>query len=60
MISLMNLDEWGREVEIEEGKVSSKTKKKDQEQVCACGRKVCCGKHKNGQCSCQQRGREHE
>ena len=46
--------------EAEEEKVSSKKKKEDQEHPCACGRTVCCGKHKNAQCACQQRGREHE
>lgn len=27
---------------------------------CACGRAVCCGKHKNGGCACHQKGREHD
>ena len=26
---------------------------------CACGRTVCCGKHKNGQCACHK-GRERD
>ena len=27
---------------------------KEEKASCACGRKVCCGKHKNGQCACHK------
>ena len=27
---------------------------------CNCGRTVCCGKHKNSQCACHQKGRERD
>ena len=36
-----------------------KSNKAEHESHCACGRKVCCGKHKNGQCACHK-GKERE
>lgn len=62
MISLMSLEEWMSPDELEE---KEKTIKDDKNSVpehnCACGRTVCCGKHrKNGQCSCQKVGRQHD
>ena len=34
--------------------------KKENDVRCACGRKVCCGKHKNGQCSYHKKERERD
>ena len=50
---------------IEEGfkeaqKEMQENSKKKKEEKCPCGRAVCCGKHKNGGCTCQRQGREHD
>ncbi len=47
--------------EFAEGKaVSDSVKKVEKEHKCACGRKVCCGKHKKGQCACGNRQKERD
>lgn len=38
----------------------AKSSKKGKKQPCACGNAVCCGKHKGGQCSCQNQKRERD
>jgi len=38
---------------------ASKPAKSEKKSGCACGRKVCCGKHKNCQCSCKK-GKERD
>jgi len=44
---------------IEEAKeeIQKNNSRKERKQ-CACGRTVCCGKHKSGQCSCQKKQKE--
>ena len=47
--------------EASEDMKKDKADKKASAHGCACGRAVCCGKHKNGQCACQQKeGRTHD
>ena len=52
----MNLSLW---IDDEEGRIDEENKKKataskvKESSKCACGRAVCCGRHKKGQCSCQ-------
>ena len=52
MVMLLNMEEWV----VPEEENSDSEKKKEPE--CKCGRAVCCGKHKNGQCSCQKKEKE--
>lgn len=47
------VDEAAEEMKKETGKKKAK-------KPCACGRTVCCGKHKNGQCSCKNTGKERD
>ena len=49
-------------VDIIENDLDSARRQKDLEKQekkegCSCGRQVCCGKHKNSQCACHQKGR---
>lgn len=61
MINLMNMEEWMTPDELEAEKKDAKEEKKSAlESKCACGRKVCCGKHKNGRCACSKGGRQHD
>ena len=53
----MSLALWWEEEDQQMEKNTDK-KKTEEAPKCACGRKVCCGKHKNGQCACQQKGHE--
>ena len=55
MISLW-LDEGIEEALDDMKKEESQKKKKGT--PCACGRAVCCGKHKRGQCSCSGNQKE--
>ncbi len=55
MISLW-LDEGVEEALDDMKKEESQKKKKGT--PCACGRAVCCGKHKRGQCSCSGNQKE--
>ncbi len=58
----MNLGLWFEEDENvltkDEAAKEVAKKKEKTEHKCACGRAVCCGKHKNGQCSCQNNQRQ--
>ena len=48
-------------IEEAEEEMKKKPQQKETETTgCACGRAVCCGKHKNGQCACQKQGRERD
>ena len=55
MVVLMNSEDWEEMEKSETEKVKGKDKK-----VCACGRVVCCGKHKNCQCSYKKEGKERD
>ena len=55
----MSLALWLDEEE-EQIKKSTDEKKAQDAPKCACGHKVCCGKHKNSQCACQKQGRERD
>ena len=44
---------------IEEASKEIEKNSEEKKEKCACGRAVCCGKHKNGQYSCQKQQREH-
>ena len=57
MLSLW-LEEGVEEADLEV-KREVQQKKEEKKASCACGRTVCCGKHKNGQCSCYK-GRERD
>ena len=48
------------EDELNSEKQERKDLKEKKQTVCACGRKVCCGKNKNGQCSCHVNVKEHD
>jgi len=56
----MNLMLWLEEDEEQQMKKDEKEKENQEALKCACGRAVCCGKHKKGQCSCQNQKRERE
>lgn len=58
MISLW-MDE-GMEEASQDTKKTEAEKRAPEDHKCACGRKVCCGKHKNGQCACAGKGRQHD
>ena len=53
----MNLDDWKGPGENDES--LQKGSKKAEKTPCACGRAVCCGKHKKGQCACKCKQKEH-
>ena len=55
----LHADEVGVEV-VEARRKKAEREKAKQKSGCACGRTVCCGKHKNGQCACQKKGRVRE
>ena len=55
----MHLALWLEEEE-EQMEENADKKKAQEAPKCACGRKVCCTKHKNGGCACQQKGRERD
>ena len=48
----------GRRVDL--SFLSKSAKKTEEKSGCACGRKVCCGKHKSGHCSCRKKGLERD
>ena len=58
----MSISLWIDEEEFmsQENKAASRKTNKGEitAQKCACGRAVCCGKHKKGQCSCQNNQRQ--
>ena len=51
--------EEGREQDFSEKPVVFRAEDRSVHR-CACGRTVCCGKHKNGQCACSKEGRQHD
>ena len=52
------LDEEMEEAQEEMKKNTGKKGKTGNDAKCACGRAVCCGKHKGGQCSCCKNQKE--
>ena len=59
----MNLSLWLEEDEDvlkKEEQAAEKVadEKEKTKHKCACGRAVCCGRHKNGRCSCQNNQRQ--
>ena len=55
----MNLMLWFEgEEEQEENNTDTAPKKEEEAPKCVCGRAVCCGKHKSGQCSCGKKQKE--
>ena len=59
MINLW-MDEGMDEESKDMKKDKTDNKKTSTAEGCACGRAVCCGKHKNGQCSCQNHLRQKD
>ncbi len=60
----MNISLWLDEdeeeiVEVPQKKKEITSKKTSAHKKCACGRAVCCGKHK-GQCHCQNNSRQRQ
>ena len=51
---------WDNGESVKKSCVLNSAKKGEKKSGCACGRKVCCGKHKNGQCACSKGGRQHD
>ena len=54
------IEEGFEEIEAEASKKSIEKNKNKTVPGCDCGRAVCCGKHKKGQCSCGQNQKERE
>ena len=65
MVLYMDMEAWENCEEMwQSGKSAEKvfvldpTQKIEEKSGCACGRKVCCGKHRNAKCSCRKKVRE--